>query len=205
MLTAMLAHLCFIGLAATARPQATTLVPEKAVIAVLPVADKTGIQDPKIAKAICEQGLVWLRSSFADRGFTLTDTAKVEEALVDLKHDIQDRDFWNTQALKKVGDLLKCDVVVFCAATETHSQSSGSDIGYGLFASKDGFATIKVWVVETGSGKALVKALRCEAKSKSGVGGLVEKGAAKQVRALQLAIDKALAEFLKPYPLVKKQ
>jgi len=175
--------------------QAPTYDPAKTKVAVLPLVNGLGREDAEI-KASCEKGGERLRSMFAERSFVALESKAVAEAVKKLGVDLGDSEDRTKDTFQKIGEDLGADLVV-CTVL--------NDYGAREARKRAGEAKIELKVYDTREKAYRVRATQAGNKTQSrSFMGSFEKSRDLRWGALEDALNKALKDFLKPYPITKK-
>jgi len=170
--------------------------PKQTKVSVLPVISLTGEKWAKLRNSQINVGYNELKCLFAERGFQVVDYRAVKKGCESIGVNLSDERKHNSETVCKVGRKVKARLAVFLVITDSTQRSKIS------FFVTENEAEVKVnlWVVDASGGVSLLKEKRFTAKRVSGWGhGL---GSALQVDAVRRVAREALADFLKPYPVV---
>lgn len=188
---------CFAGGAALAAegespPAAEAKVynPPSTKVAVLPFVNETGVVQEEQTKA-CENATGQLRDAFAERGFQALDLKAVAEAPRKLGLNITDSEDRKKENFQKIAEALGADLLV-CGVVMVYKQyqpgRATARIELKVWDARD--RLYRVRGVQAGQGRSR---------------SILAAGRSREIRqeALRNAIDQALKDFLKPYPVVK--
>ena len=167
-------------------------VPQKTVVAILPVIDATGGKDPNI-KAV-SNAQTSLKEQFSRSGFVIAQSADVNSAINHLKIDMTDEEQQKRDTLYKVGSGVKANLVVFVVVTNTDQR----EVEHLFSTSREGQAKIKIWLLDVNNQYAWLSAKSCEGKDK-GRFYAEHSGSDLAARAVGNAVENGLKDFLKPY------
>jgi TolB-like protein len=170
--------------------------PGKTKVAVMPFVNALGREGPE-EKRSCEQAAERLRTMFASRSFQVVEEKAVAEALKKLGIDLGDSEERNKETFQKIGEGLGADLVV-CGVLLDYGAREGR-------SKRAGEAKIDLRAYDTHEKAYRVRATQAGTKpqKRSFMGSFTKSGALRW-GALEDAIEKALNEFLKPYPVTKK-
>jgi TolB-like protein len=173
--------------------------PAKTKVAIVPFVNSLGREGPE-EKRSCEQAGERLRTMFADRSFQVLEDKPVADAVKKLGVDLVDSEDRTKETFKGIGEELGADLVVCGVLLEYRAETKSN-----VFSSrKYGQAKIELKVYDSHDKAYRVRAT--QARDTRGSWLLPYLASASDLRwgALQDAIDKALKDFLKPYPITKK-
>lgn len=199
-LVALLAAVCALTCTASrGQEQAQEpLSPASTTVAVLPVANVTGLTDrPEIAginRAVAEE----IHRQFEGRGFKIIAGKPVDDAVARLKVDLNDLEQQKRAVIRSVGKDLGANLVAFVSVTDVTTNS----VGGFAFSGSTTYVKVKCWLLEAGSDRSLMSG-RIEAVGHDTVqlGPAHQESAA--ARACVAAVRHAFERVLKPYPILK--
>jgi TolB-like protein len=167
-------------------------------VAVLAFVNGIGREGPE-EKGACEASTERVRTAFGRRSFQVLDAKPVVEAVKSLKVDLADSEQRTKKTFQKIAEHLGARLVV-CGVVLDYS----AYMKEVFLRRRHGEAKVelKVYDAETGSYPLRV-VHRGETRGSWSLPDAVS-ASGLQRAALEQAIDKALRDFLKPYPVVKK-
>jgi TolB-like protein len=169
--------------------------PAKTKVAITPFVNGLGREGPE-EKRSCEQAGERLRTMFADRSFQVLDDKAVVDALKKLNIDLGDSEERTKETFQKIGEGVGADLVV-CGVLNDYGARTGRR--------RAGEAKIELKVYDSHEKAYRLRATQAGSKPQTrGFMGSFEKSGDLRWEALQDAVDKALKDFLKPYPVTKK-
>jgi TolB-like protein len=176
--------------------QAPAYDPAKTKVAVMPFVNALGREGPE-EKRSCEQATERLRAMFASRSFQVLEHKAVADALKKLAIDLGDSEERTKETFQKIGEELGAELIV-CAVLLDYGARQGR-------SRRAGEAKIELKAYDTRDRAYRVRTTQAGTKpqKRSFMGSFI-KSADLRWGALEDAIDKALNEFLKPYPVAKK-
>ncbi|MBV9851288.1 MAG: hypothetical protein JO250_16585 [Armatimonadetes bacterium] len=155
-----------------------------------------------------DKGKQEMAMRFRERGFPLVDDALVTKSLTAMNINLQDVSHQPPDALFKsgtlyqIGQAVNARLVALLVITDTRE---GKHFNLLSGFSKEGGATVKLWLVDAAEGQPLLKEVTKSSKS-SGSSGLIEMmgtgGSSLSIRAIGGATSTALSQFLKPYKTI---
>jgi TolB-like protein len=162
--------------------------PPNTKVALIPFANGAG---GSVDQAdACQGGTQRIREAFASRGFQVLDDKAVAEAVKKAHVDFADPEDRKKEKFQEVGEALEADLVV-----------SGLLLYFKTDRTRP-FVRIELKVYDTRDKVYRVRAVQAGTTK---VRGLFANAQDFRRRALGNAIDEALKDFLKPYPVTKKQ
>lgn len=195
---------CAAGIIALAAAQAhaaivqeqASYVPQDTVIAILPVVNGSGEKDARQRRDQAARGSEELARLFAERGFRLVPAPAVEQALSEANADLEDEEQQNRATLLRVGKAAGADLVAFATILNVEPGPHKSSF--------KGRALIKLWLLDVGRETAVFSARKMEGHSRGGL-DLADRHSEYIRRAVALAVQNALREFLSAYPRAAKR
>jgi TolB-like protein len=173
-------------------------VPADTKVALLPFINAVGKDSEEHRKA-CQMATKQLANLFASHRFQVVDESAVAEALKKLEIDLSDSEDRSKENFQRVAEELGANLVV-CGAMVNFKSSTES----GFLASrKVGHARIELKVYDSQDKVYRVRVVQGGTSKGSFLFPEFVRGGGLREAALQDAIEKALKEFLKPYPAVK--
>ncbi len=163
------------------------LTPSSTRVAILPVVNESGEKREKTALEQCQYVTDALQRQFRDRGFQIVEPQVVAAAMTKLEADMSDEEQRKRARMIEIGREAGADLVVFVVIMD-----KGKDI-QGMVAS------IKVWLLDAKTNQPYLSAKVFEGLSRAQTAFNMPK----MKRALPLAVDRALKDFMKPYKIVK--
>jgi len=178
------------GESAPAVAEAKVYDPPNTKVAVLPFVNETGVVQEE-QTTVCENATTQLRDAFADRGFQALDLKAVAGAPGKLGLNITDSEDRKKENFQKIADALGADLLV-CGVLMVYKRY---DPGRAI-------ARIELKVWDARDRLYRVRGVQAgEGRTRS----ILASGRSRGIReqAMRNTIDKALKDFLKPYPVVK--
>lgn len=180
----------------------TPVIPANCRVALLPFAQRAAIEDQSFREKVRAVGDAELAKQFAGRGFALVSPEELAAGMRAANWQVDDREKWNSKSLLALGAAFpKADWVVLCVLSEANSERSNGVFSIGGGAT--GQAFVKTWVVDLAHQTVLQKGTAVEGRSSSGALGDLTGARGRIPRAVELAIEKSLKDFLKPFPVTK--
>ncbi|GEM_PF-2135487 len=174
--------------------------PAATKVAVMPVVSITGEKWDKVRNSQIDCSYNELESQFRERGFELVSPDEVMSAIRALSIDLKDEEEWKRDTFYKIGEKLGTDLIVFVLITDSTQRVKTTF----FTAQNEGHAKIKIWLLDAKNHINIKSSKQYDAKRVQGSFGRGAKGSALQVDAARRAIETALADFLKPYKIVKE-
>lgn len=178
------------GESAPAAAEAKLYDPPNTKVAVLPLVNETGVVQEE-QTTVCENATTQLRDAFAERGFQALDLKAVAGAPGKLGLNIADSEDRKKENFQKIADALGADLLV-CGVLMVYKQydpgRATATIELKVYDARD--RLYRVRGVQAGGGRTH---------------SIIPFGRSRGIReqAMRNTIDKALKDFLKPYPVVK--
>jgi len=138
----------------------------------------------------CQGGTERIRETFAKRGFQVLDDKAVAEAVKNARLDFADPEERKKENFQRIGEALGADLVVSGLLLYFKTDAGRSFVRIELKVYDTHDKVYRVRIVQAGTTK---------------VRGMFPNAQDFRRRALGNAIDEALKDFLKPYPVTKKQ
>jgi hypothetical protein len=178
--------------------------PANTKVAVLPFVNALGKDSPE-HKAACERAVGQLRKAFDSRAFQVLSDQVVADAVKKLGLDLSDSEGRSKETFQKVGDEVGANLVV-CGILMNYK----SYMGGGFFRRKHGAAKIELKVYDANDKVYAVRTVqqgtsRGDAAMAVIISPALEKSRGLREAALDSAIENALKDFVKPYPVTKKK
>jgi hypothetical protein len=120
-----------------------------------------------------------LTKEFRAYGFRIADPLVVAGAIADAKLDIQDDEQYRKDSFYTIGEKANADIVVFASIQQNSlRQSSGR---------RQGFATIKFWLLDVKRRQAIINAVTREEPSGGSWADGIKSGVSQQEKAVRTA------------------
>lgn len=181
--------------------------PAKTKIAILPLVNKAAEFSANFRDKTKDKAEKSITERFTSRGFQLVDSTQVVKCLEESKLDVNERENWQPDKILAIGKQLNARLVLLCVILDAHSKDNNNVLfGGSIFGgSKEGFASVRAYLVDTSSGASVLKGERTKGKSTSGAFSSFDKGMDRQTTAVLKGFDAALKEFLIQYPVLNNQ
>lgn len=168
-------------------------------IALLPVVNTAGekwqeLKDKQIAK-----GNSYLADEFGKRGFKVIDSGTLDRFIKDGNVDFTDEEQQKRDVLFGIGAKANADFVLLAVITGTDQRL----IQQFIVNKREGWADVKVWLLDVARHKILLSAKTFRGGSGGGAFAGLDKGSDRQIQAVANGLRDALKEFFKVYPPVK--
>lgn len=187
-LTVALAVGCAVAFTTTAQD---AYRPGETSVAIVPVANVSASSNEALKKNQCDRGDTFLREQFKARGFNLVPVETVNQAITDMHLDMSDDEQYRRQTFFDLGKKLNADLIVVAVIVDTRHPNE---------AQGNGFATMRVWLLDVKRETAILGGKRFEGKS----GASLDRGTAQQIRAVSNGLRDAFADFFSKYPEINK-
>jgi hypothetical protein len=169
-------------------------------IAILPVLNTAGEKWQELKDRQRAKGDEYLADEFGKRGFAVVNAATVKSDIEQQKLDLTDEEQQKRETLYGIADRLHADYVVFVVITNTDQKL----IQQILASKREGWADIKVWLLDAAHHTQILSAKTLRGNSGGGFFAGVDKGSDRQVQAVVNGLRDALKDFFKPFPVVSK-
>jgi hypothetical protein len=169
--------------------------PSETYVAVVPVVSTTGDKwkELKISQMNCTYNE--LESQFAEREFLIIEPSEIVKAINEFKIDFTDEEQIKKDNLYKIGEKIGATLIVFVLITDSTQRVKTT---YWI-SQNEGYAKIKIWLLDVPQKNAIKSAKVYDAKRVQG-----DKGSTMQIEAARRAVQEALKDFLKPYKVTTK-
>jgi hypothetical protein len=172
--------------------------PAKTSVVVLPVVNQTGKRGEEMDNAVLA-GVEIITEALSARGFQIVAPDKVTDCLAKRKIDLADEESTGKAPLTGIGKAVGADLLVACSLQDLDSR-----MNEGFFARKVGRAKVRLKVLDVSAETYLLNDVFEGKKRGSAVAPVLSKSKGLRSAALDDAIQKGLADFLKPYKPVPK-
>jgi len=185
---------------AAATAEAKVYDPANTKVAILPFVNAVG-KDTEEHRKACQTATKQLVNLFASRRFQVVDESVVAEAIKKLGADLSDSEERTKEAFQRIAEEAGANLVV-CGVLMNFKSSTES----GFLASrKVGHARIELKVYDSQDKVYRVRVVQDGTSKGSPLFPEFVRGGGLREAALQDAIDKALKDFVKAYPVTKKK
>ncbi len=176
--------------------QTPTYVPAQTRVLVVAPVDASGDKQATTSTEEIAEAKSTLTDKFTGRGFVVVADADAAAAATAAGVDFTVLANRSLDNLYKIGAAANARLVVFTTIEKTGQKMKARFMDNHL----DGTATLRTWLLDVQNKQAILSGEEKKADSTSM--GAKEKN--RQVRAVRIALDEQLHDFVKPYPEVKK-
>ncbi|MDO8650454.1 MAG: hypothetical protein Q7K33_04090 [Candidatus Berkelbacteria bacterium] len=187
-----------IALMAIAAVSAQNYDPATTKVALVPIINDSADPWQELKDKQKAEGTKYLVETLATRGFVLVNGEDVNKAIAKLGIDFNDDEQRTRANLFKVGNECGATLVFFVVIVES-KQTTNTTI---LTSRTNGFATVKLTLVDANKQEAIFNAVKLQGKSTGG-GFVPGKGSERQVVAVRNTINDILKKWLESYPVKK--
>lgn len=195
---ALLLSTFFLSHASAQAPEAA-YNPGLTSVAVLPIANMTGLENGPEIKGLKKEVYEEACRQFGGRGFKLITPKSIDEALARLNIDLEDVEQQKRAVLRSIGQAVGADLIVFVAVTDLKSTATWA----GVFSGTSGLGKVKCWLLESNSERFLMSGKVEMGQSDAGTPYVLGQ-TSRSIHATVLAVKNAFDRVLKAYPHKKE-
>lgn len=166
-------------------------VPANTTVAIIQVPHIGTEKSAELKAKLSSRALNYMTEEFSVRGFKVADQGKVDDAVKTAQIDLLDEESYRKDNLYAVGEATGAQLVAFAVITQNDAHIAAMR--------KQGFATIKFWLVDVNQKLPLANAISLKESS----GGSIADGlrpVMQQERAIDKCLRAHLAQFFIKYP-----
>jgi hypothetical protein len=147
-------YLVSMGASVHAQEAPSLYVPDKTIVALLPIVDLSGVTDKSTKAGVSALAREALLHQFTDRGFKYVSNSKISDAAKRLNIDITDPEQQKRSVLLQLGKETGADLVCLVVITDVARNNQSTGI-IGIT-----FATVKskCWLLDVKTSRALLSA-----------------------------------------------
>jgi len=187
-----------VALMAVSAASAQTYDPATTKVAIVPIINDSADPWQDLKDRQRAEGAKYVLEAFTTRGFVMVNAEEVNKAIANLKIDFNDDEQRTRANLFRIGNECGATLVFFVVIVES-KQTTNTSL---LTSRTNGFATVKIWLVDASKQEAILNAVKLQGRS-TGSGLVPGKGSERQVVAVRNTINDILKAWLKPYPVKK--
>jgi len=187
-----------VALMAVSAASAQTYDPATTKVAIVPIINDSADPWQDLKDRQRAEGAKYVLEAFTTRGFVMVNAEEVNKAIANLKIDFNDDEQRSRANLFKIGNECGANLVIFVVIVESKQTTNNT-----IFTSRtNGYATVKLWLVDAGKQEAILNAVKLQGRS-TGSGFVPGRGSERQVVAVRNTINDILKKWLESYPIKK--
>jgi len=183
---------------AVSAASAQTYDPATTKVAIVPIINDSADPWQELKDKQKAEGAKYLVEALTTRGFVLVSGEEVGKAIAKLNIDFNDDEQRTRANLFRIGNECGATLVFFVVIVES-KQTTNTSL---LTSRTNGFATVKIWLVDASKQEAILNAVKLQGRS-TGSGLVPGKGSERQVVAVRNTINDILKKWLESYPIKK--